>query len=197
MILAFSIVSCSTNNNDSSESTQEGDSDEFCEYDYITDSIGEEAVSHECAITYNQLEEIQWKWEDVKSPSMLARARASWKEDVSKAKKALETYKGDEHRLLDSVMQKIDEIREEKCRDYSVPANGVIQTLNICISQIDKIKSKHEFIEFRDARYGMLNDLDIIHLNVELQSRKIGQVKRLAETLKHKYEEKCKEYDVE
>lgn len=194
-ILAFSVFSCSKNSN-SSEPSEEGDSDEFCEYDYITDSIGDEAVSHECAITFTQLEEIQWRLENVKSPNMLARVRATWNKDITNAKKALKDYNGEEAHLLDSVVQNIEALHQEKCLKFSLPAISVIETLENCIKQLDNMKNKKDFVSFRDIRYGMIQDLDIIHLSVEPQSSKIGKVKRLAHTLKNKYEEKCKEYDV-
>ena len=189
LFLALTFFSCETNN--SSESTNTSDSDEFCEYDYIVDSIGEEAVSHDCAITFIRLQELQWKWENVKSPSMIARLRATWKKDMTDAKKEIANYKGEEAQLLDSVLKEIDGIYKEKCTEYLIPAASVIGNLKSCISRVDEAKTKEDLLRFREARIGMLDELDEIHYCVEESSSQIGVVKRLAETLKTKYKEKC------
>ena len=194
LVLAFSIISC--NNNSSSESTQDVDSDDICEYEDIVDSIGEHAVSHDCAIAYSTLDEILWKWEYVKSPSMLARARAKWHEDERNIKDACHDIDGEDRRLLDSVCQVIYDTREDKIKGFSVPASSVIDNLENCIRKIEAMKSKDDMRRYMDVRFSMMEELDIIHLCVEPQSHQIGKVKRLAQTLRGKYEEKCKELGI-
>lgn len=189
LFLSMSVISCETNN--SSGSSSNNDSDEFCEYEYITDSIGEEAVSHDCAIIYTQLQQLQWRWEDVKSPSMIAKARSTWKKDITDAARQIKAFEGEEAYLLDSVLTDIKEMYKEKCHDYLIPASGVISNLKTCIKRVDEVNTKRDLERFREPRIGMLNDLDKIHLCIEESSNDLGTVKRLAETLKSKYEEKC------
>jgi hypothetical protein len=196
LVLAISIISCN-NNNSSSESTQDVDSDDICEYEYIPDSIGDHAVSHDCAIAYATLNEIAWKWEDVKSPSMLARARAAWKEDNERMKGVCNDFGGEDKRLLDSVCQVIKTTREEKIKGFSIPASSVIENLNNCIRRVEKMRNKDDMRRFTDVRLAMLDDLDIIHLCVEPNSHEIDKVKHLAHTLKDKYKEKCKEFGLQ
>ena len=195
LVLALSIISC--NSNSSSESTQDVDSDDICEYENIVDSIGEHAVSHDCAIAYATLDEIQWKWENVKSPSMLARARAKWQDDEAKMREACKDIDGEDRRLLDSVCQVIKDTREEKKKGFSVPASSVICNLEDCIKNVENMKDKNDMRRFRDVRLSMLNELDIIHLCIEPHSPQIGNVKHLAQTLRGKYEEKCKEFGIQ
>ena len=194
LVLALSIVSC--NSNSSSESAHDADSDDICEYEDIVDSIGDKAVSHDCAIAYATLEDVQWAWENVKSPSMLARARAKWKEDEGKMREACKDIDGEDRRLLDSVCQVIKDTREEKMMGFSVPASSVISNLENCIERVEKMKDKNEMRRFRDVRLSMLNELDIIHLCIEPNSPQISKVKHLAQTLRGKYEEKCKELGI-
>ncbi len=195
MLLATVFISCESNS--SSESSKESDSDEFCEYDYVTDSIGDEAVSHDCAIIFTKLQELQWRWEEARSPNTIARLRATWKKDIADAEHQAGNFGGEESRLLDSVISVIRELHNKQCSEYLVPASGIIMNLSNCIERVDKANTKRDLERFREPRLGMLNELDNIHLCIEESSNEIGKVKRLAETLKSKYEEKCRKLGVQ
>ena len=191
-ILALLIVSCK--NNSSSESTTNVDSDDICEYtEDIVDSIGGKSVGHDCAVAYSIIDDIQWKWMNVKSPSMLARARASWKDDIATINNECHDIDGEDRQILDSIYQVIKNTRDEKIKKFSVPDISVIENLENCISKVERMKRKEDMKQFMEVRHAMINELDIIHLCVEPKSNQIGEVKRLAQSLKEKQKEKCKE----
>jgi len=195
ILLLLTIVSCNSNNG-SSESEQ-NDSDEFVEYENIEDSIDGKAVSHDCAIVYTKLDNLIWKWQEIKSPSMLATRRASFKSDLAKLKKEVMKIEGEEGHTLDSIYEELVTIEAEKVKEYSVPASGVIAQLKHCIKSVDNVQTVAEFERFRDCRLGVLESLDIIHYSVEPSSPQIKEVQKLARTLKGKYEEKCHKFGLD
>ena len=65
-----------------------------------------------------------------------------------------------------------------------------VDNLNDYLKAIDKVQTKQDLIHYEEGRLGVLRNLDNIHLCVVQTDRNIPEVKRLAMTLKSKYETK-------
>ena len=133
----------------------------------------------------------------VKSPDGLIPAKREYADLMSKFKKEMAGLGGDELDAAKKRIQQAEETYKKTCREYEVPASGVIANLRNLTERLDKIDKREDFIRFQDVRIGMLNSLDYIHLCVEQNSNAISEVKRLAIILKNKYDTKKHEFGFE
>ena len=182
----------STRNGISSEtSTLATDSAETAEAPI--DSLSNEEVSTKCGVIYCELTNLSEQLAAVNSPDALIRAKKDYLENLPKLTQETTTLDSNEQAMVQQLMEKVTHQYEKTCREYEMPANGVIDNLNHLISRIDKVHSKAELQRFQDVRIGMLRKLDDLYLCVEHDSKRIPEVKRLAMTLKSKYESKKNE----
>ena len=161
--------------------------------DALSDSVaGEDGkpVSAPCAQLYIELTDLKERLEAVKSPDALIRAKKKYQEVIPRLNKANTTLDSQEKPVIQRTTAEMEAFYSKACREYEIPASGVIDNLKNLISRIDQIKTQQEFNRFQSARLGMLQGLDDIHLCVEQRSHHIAEVKRLAQTLKSKYEAK-------
>ena len=143
-----------------------------------------------------RIEQVSDQLDFVKSPDGLSRAKRDFQKNLADATADVNTLSGEEKAIAIKHEQELKAQYERMCREYEVPAIGVIANLTDLIQRIDKIHDRAEFDRFRDCRVGMLNNLDNIHLCVDHNSNRINEVKRLAQTLKSKYEAKKKELGI-
>ncbi len=191
-------LGCSTDKK--SHSTIFGNEDEekeeetIDEYEYIEDSINGQEVRHNLAVIFTKIQEQQWGWENVKSPSMLATQRARWMDSKGKIEEMMEQLNDEERTPIDSLLNIVKELEQTQTKKFAVPAEGVLYNLKSCIKDIDKAKTLQEFNRFRNPRLGMLQSLETIHLCVDPNEREMGEVKRLANIVRQKYKEKCHKF---
>ncbi|MCQ2257192.1 MAG: hypothetical protein MJZ41_04255 [Bacteroidaceae bacterium] len=192
----FIISSCNSNNSDSSVIAEE-DADDY-EYitDLISDSVEGDKVSKECAVICYRVEQVSDRVNTVHSPQQLMELKKEYSKKIGEATKGTEELDKSEKQLVAKHAEEVEESYRNACSEFEVPAVGVIQNLSSLIKRIDQIKTKDEFYRFQDCRYGMLQDLDYIHLCVEHNDKRINEVKRLAQVLKSKYESKKHELGV-
>ena len=164
----------------------------------LRDSIAKkEDVSNECATICQRMIQTEEMLSAVKSPDALISAKKEYLTLTASLNKGLAGITTQEQSVINAYKANLDNTYTAICREYEIPASGVIANLNNLISRIDKVRTKSELLRFQEARIGMLRKLDDIHLCVEHNSNRIAEVKRLAQTLKTKYESKKHELGVE
>ena len=164
----------------------------------IRDSIAKkEKVGNECAAICQRMEDAEYKLSSVKSPDALITAKKEYLTLVASLDKELSGISKDERGVANGYKAKLDRAYVAACREYEIPATGVVSNLNDLIRQLDNMHSKNEFVRFQNVRIGMLRKLDDLYLCVEQNSKSIAEVKRLSQALKNKYESKMQEFGVE
>lgn len=161
-----------------------------------TDTIDGVKVSPECAIINYNLEDLLDRIERVKSPDMLMRLKSVYQHDIDSLTANLSGLAANEKDIIASQKVAIAEAYATACRQYEIPADGVIANLKYCIQDVNAAQSHKALEDFMRYRTGMLRNLDIIHLCVESRSTKIPEVKRLAAQLQHDLDNKKKRYSV-
>ncbi len=157
----------------------------------LADSIVEkEHVGKECAVICNNLDIATNRLSNVLSPDGLISAKKIYFAATTNLANDTQGLSSQEKSAVQNHKQEADEAFSKACRAYEVPASGVIANLNNLIKGIDKVKTAQDMSRFEDCRLGMLRNLDYIYLCVEQNSKSIPEVKRLAQTLKSKYESK-------
>lgn len=191
------IVGCQSGENKNTPTYQDIEIEEP-ELPYgASDTINGEKVSTDCALINYNLEELLDRVEGVRSPDMLMRLKADFEHDIDSLTSNTSMLASNEKDIIASQKQAIAAAYARVCREYEIPADGVIANLKYCIQELNGVQSQKDLNSFMDCRYGMLRGLDIIHLCVESRSTKIGEVKRLAAQLKHDLDNKKKRYSVE
>lgn len=164
----------------------------------IRDSIAKkEKVGNGCAAICQRMEDAEYKLSSVKSPDALITAKKEYLTLVASLDKELSGISKDERGVANGYKAKLDRAYVAACREYEIPATGVVSNLNDLIRQLDNMHSKNEFVRFQNVRIGMLRKLDDLYLCVEQNSKSIAEVKRLSQALKNKYESKKQEFGVE
>ena len=157
----------------------------------IYDSIAkQEHIQKESAVHCDNLTNLTTKLKEVNSPDALILAKKEYTTTITSVNNALANLGNNEKAVIANYRKEAQEAYDEACRQYEIPASGVIANLQNLISRIDQIKTKQEFYRFQDCRLGMLRGLDDSHLRVDHKSKQIPEVKRLAQSLKSKYEAK-------
>lgn len=193
-IAAFALCACESKDNNTSSNSQMDEEQFGGIADLIGDSISGVKVSKECAVICYQIDQITNQISAVNSPSALIRAKQEYEDNIGKTAEGITELEQSEQSIANEHKTEADAAYKSVCRSYEVPASGVLANLTNLIQCIDEVKTKDEFMRFEDCRIGMLSDLDHIHLCVESNSHKIPEVKRLAQTLKGKYEAKKKQF---
>lgn len=161
-----------------------------------TDTIDGEKVSNECAIINNDLERLKASLELISSPSMLMTAKVTYQHDLDSLSMGNDNLTPEEASIIKTLIKDIATTYEAKCKEYEIPAEGVIDNLRRCIDRVNKTNNSTELIRFMEARRGMLMDLDYIHLCVDSRSNRIDEVRKLAAQLKHDLDRKKRRFGV-
>ena len=156
----------------------------------------EETAESECTRLCDLLSTDAERLEGVRSPDALIAAKKQHQQTVTEVKQGMTELDGEEKSLVNAGLKAADAAYAQACTEYEIPASGVIANLSHLIGTIDGIRTEEEFHRFQDCRLGMLRHLDDIHLCVEQRSKQIPEVKRLAQTLKRKYETKKTEFGI-
>jgi len=90
---------------------------------------------------------------------------------------------------LEKKYKKLEEEYNNKLKQYSLPANGIIQNINRQTERLNKCFDKKNFQNILDTHYSFLNNLSKIHYIVEEKNRQ-SEVRELAEKLQQLYNEK-------
>ena len=163
----------------------------------LADSIVEkEHVGKECAVICNNLDIATDRLTHVLSPEGLITAKKQYILATTNLSADMQGLTAQEKALVKTYKATADKAYREACQEYEVPANGVIANLNDMIRGIDKVQTKQDMSRFEDCRLGVLRNLDHVYLCVEQNSKSIPEVKRLAQTLKSKYESKQHELGI-
>ena len=184
-----------TKKRDGSDVFNHDDDDFPTAEEVIRDSIAEEKhISKESAVVCHNFEEIVTQLKNVNSPDALIIAKKAYAEALASLNNS--SIHQEDKAVLDSYKKEAEEAYQKACREYEIPASGVLANLKNLHERIDQVKTKPEFYRFQDCRRGMLNGLDDIHLCVQHDSKQIPEIRRLAQSLKSKYLAKKQELDV-
>lgn len=163
----------------------------------LCDSIAkEESVSNESAAICQRMIQVKDMLAGVKSPDALIPAKKEYLTLIASIGKDQSTISKQEQDVVKGYKMALDKTYISVCREYEIPASGVLSNLNNLIRRIDNIHTQSDFIRFQDVRIGMLRKLDDLYLCVEHNSNSISEIKRLSQTLKRKYEDKKQELDI-
>ena len=187
LLLLASCTSKEENRGPNFNSQQE--EDDFASIaEFVGDSVSGEKVSKECAVVCYKIDSETESAESVKSPDALISLKKKHAANMSEANSNASTLDQRDRALVQEHAAKAEEAYKNACRQYELPASGVIANLQNLIQSIDKVQTRKDFDNFRDCRIGMLEDLDNIHLCVESRNTSgVSEVRKLAQTLKGKY----------
>ena len=189
-------AACQGKQTKSSES-QELDSGDFVEQEnFYNDTIDGEKVSQDCAAMSYNLDEIITQLEAVKSPSMLMKVKYDYPNLLSQATNELNQLSADEKAVMQKKMNRIRTLYNETCQTYEVEASGIISNLQNLINKIHKVNTQADFDKYCSNRYGVLNNLDKIHLSTHDDSPHINEIKRLAKELNSQLQAKKAELGI-
>lgn len=161
------------------------------------DTIAErEHVSKDCGVVCNNLDIATDRLKRVLSPQALINAKKMYILATNDFANDLKGLTDDEKAVVQNYKAEADKAYKTACKSYEVPSSGVIANLNDLIKGIDKVHSKSDMVHYEENRLGVLRNLDNIYLCVEQNDRNIPEVKRLAQTLKSKYESKQHELGI-
>jgi hypothetical protein len=159
--------------------------------DIICDSIAEmEDISVECAALCNDLNNDIRDLSMVNSPTALISAKKDHQTLMVNVTRSAKEFKEHERKILHNYCEQAVDTYDNVCRRFEVPSTGVIANLEQLSHDLDQVRSKQDFEEYKDHHYGVMQTLDDIHLCIERRSNDIAKVKRLAQALKAKYQEK-------
>ena len=195
---ALLLTACEpTKKRDGSDAFNHDDDDLPTAEEVMYDSIAEQKhISVESAAVCHDFDEVVTQLNNVKSPEALIIAKKTYAVALASLNAEQASLSANDKAVLDKSKKEAEEAYQKACRAYEVPAAGVLANLKNLIERLDQIKTKPEFYRFQDCRRGMLNGLDDIHLCVEHNSKQIPEIKRLAQSLKSKYQAKKQELDV-
>ena len=195
--LCFALAAC-TGNKTTMPDSQESDSGDFVEQATpLTDTIAGVPVSTDGTALSRQLDDIAAELEAVKSPDMLMRAKSDCPEQLAGIVHELQLLSGEEKDVLQQKAADTQELYTRTCRAYEVEPEGIISNLQNLIAQLRKVNSREAFDGFCSGRYGVLRNLDRVHLSTHDNSPHINEIKRLARQLKSQVEAKKTELGVE
>ena len=163
----------------------------------LADSIVEkEHVGKDCAVICNNLDIATDRLTHVLSPEGLITAKKKYILATTNLNDDMKGLSAQEKSLVQGYKAEADKAYLKACQEYEVPASGVIANLNDMLKGIDKVKTTQDMYRFEESRLGVLRNLENVHLCVEQNSKSIPEVKRLAQTLKSKYESKQHELGI-
>jgi hypothetical protein len=190
------ILGCNKSNK--SSDTQQDVSGDFVDTVLvINDSVDGEKVGQDCALLSQKLDDIASLLDEVKSPSMLMRAKADYATRLADVTAAIGQLSVAEQTLMKDKVAQLKEQYAETCKAYEVEPDGIIANLENLITNIQKIHTRADFENFCSGRYGVLNNLDKIHLSTHDNSASVAQIKRLARQLNQLYEGKKAELGID
>ena len=200
LIIILLVCSCNSQQKDRLPADGSASSEEAypTAEEMLRDSIArKEDVGTECATICQRIILAEEMLSAVKSPDALISAKKEYLTLVASLSKGMSGITPQEQSVINAYKANLDNTYTSICREYEIPASGVISNLNNLIRRIDDVHTKSELIRFQDVRIGMLRKLDDIYLCVEHNSNKIPEIKRLSQTLKTKYENKKHEFGME
>lgn len=163
--------------------------------DIICDSIAEkEDISVECAALCNDLNNDIRDLAMVNSPTALIYAKKEHQALIANVTKSAKGFKAHERAILHEYCEQAVKTYDNVCLQYEVPATGIIANLEQLSHDIDQVHSDKDFDDYNNHHYGVMQELDDIHLCIERKSNDIPKVKRLAQALKSKYQAKLDTY---
>lgn len=166
--------------------------------DIICDSIAEkEDISVECAALCNDLNNDIRDLAMVNSPTALIYVKKDHQALIADVTRSAKGFKAHERTILHNYCEQAVNTYDDVCSRYEVPATGVIANLEQLSHDLDQVHSAKDFEDYKNLHYGMMQELDDIHLCIERRSNDIPKVKRLAQALKSKYQAKQSTYGKE
>ena len=160
----------------------------------IYDSIAQqEDIDTQSAALCHQFDQLTKQLLKVNSPDALILAKKAYLATTAETQNWFSHLSENDKTVLQTYQAKSEKAYEEVCNKYEIPASGVIANLENLLIRIEQIKTRQEFHRFQDCRLGMLRELDDIYLCVEHNSPEIPKIKRLAQSLKSKYNSKRQE----
>ena len=195
--LCISLAAC-TGNKTKMPDSQESDSGDFVEQEApLNDTIAGVPVSIDGTALSRQLDDITAELEAVKSPDMLMRAKSDCPERLAGIVQELQQLNGEEKDVLQQKAANTQKLYTTTCRAYEVEPEGIISNLQNLIAQLRKVNSREAFDSFCSGRYGVLRNLDRVHLSTHDNSPQVNEIKRLARQLKSQVEAKKSELGIE
>lgn len=144
-----------------------------------------------------QLKHMEIEISKINSPDMLMECKQNYESNLSHIFNSIsKTSETNNKTIVKKHFTIVKQALDKKIKDYSLPANGIIQNINIQIQRIEKCSSKEDLLDVLDSHYSFFKNLSKIHLIVEEQNRQ-SEVQELASQLNNAFKEKIEKYDVD
>jgi len=155
-----------------------------------------EAIS-EMSEVGNQLEVLEENVNTINSPDKIIETKEEYERELSKTIIAIEeTSDKEEKEKLNAYLNEIQHNYNSKLKEYSMPANGVIQNIENLTSRLERCQSKSEFMRILDPRHSFFKNLRNIHTIVEEKDRQ-PEVREKAEKLHELFLKKKEQFNIE
>ena len=102
----------------------------------------------------------------------------------------------EEKEKLNAYLNEIQHNYNSKLKEYSMPANGVIQNIENLTSRLERCQSESEFMRILDPRHSFFKNLRSIHTIVEEKDRQ-PEVREKAEKLHELFLKKKEQFNIE
>lgn len=108
----------------------------------------------------------------VKSPDMLLAAMTAY--DIYKKETTNVLNLPQERERLAKLQDEVDRAYSQACRDYMLPARGVLQTIQLVQQRLHNCHTSAEFNRLRDVRYAYFQSLPQLHrIVIEPNKRRV------------------------
>ena len=149
--------------------------------------------------TMQALEAYHERWESVASPDMLQMVLTTYDKDIQELREKIDDatqspyLTSEEAERLKSTWNGLENLKNTKQGEYSIPAAGVIATIKNVERRLNECRSKQEFNRIIEARTSFFQQLSTIHLIVS-EENKQREVRSLAHQLQRIYDSKRQEF---
>mgnify|MGYP007070296391 CR=1 FL=1 len=133
---------------------------------------------------------------DINSPDKLLELVVEYEHEISRLESSISNT--DDDSKIGSLSGRIKDLREDyasKLRTYSMPANGIIQTIDMVSKRLEQCKSKSDLERILTPRYSYFHNLRNLYKIVEEESCR-SEVRDKSEKLITLYEQKKSEFGI-
>ena len=199
IITVISFISCDSKKG---KTTWEDDDNDYSEEtDYSTTenkSNNEDTFTLEdMSKVEKSINDLQSNINDVNSPDKLMEYGSEIEDKISMMENQISrSNDSNERDSLENQIYFLKKEYDEKQREYSMPANGLIQNINNLKKRLNECHSEKDFLDILNNRYSYFKNLPNLHKIVEEKNRQ-SEVREKASELSSIFSKKASEFYVE
>lgn len=152
------------------------------------------AAYYEAAV---KVQNLKYEVDVIASPSMLQNIMPNISERLDECRSLTNSVSDeDEKQRLTSEIMSINNLFAQRCREYKMPAAGIIDNLLTVTYKVEQAKDAGDLKRIMEPRYGYFKNLSTLYMIVEEES-KVAEVRRLSKNLEQKFNQKKRLFGVE